>query len=341
MTDVAVISVLYRAKPAVMRWAEALRLAWERVDHAKHQLTVIAVDSASGDGTPDMLERQAPSIRVVRQQQNCGFAAGCNRGLREVRESAIVVLLNPDIAVDPTFFERLVDFAWSSDLAAVGPQIRTPRGHVEQSARSFPNATTGVFGRTTLLTRVFPRAALTRRQLQAVPERGAAPVDWVSGACLIAPRVRFYDVGPLDEQYWMYWEDADWCRRAANRGLRVEYRPELLAVHYQGSSAVTRPWRTSVAFHRSAGRYYRRYVAGSDTEALLATAVLAARLALKLAAASGRRAAAPARGVYIGAKSIMRRTERKAAPRPRAPMLRRRIRTQRTSLLTRGRKPRR
>lgn len=296
MAEIAVVTVVYRAGDQALQWADALERAWAPLKASEHSLRVIAVDNASGDETPDRLRSAAPFVTLLQQPGNLGFAAGCNRGLSEVGRDELVVLLNPDVMVHSTFFETLVAIEWPDRLAAIGPQIQTSDGNIEQSARSFPTLATGAFGRTTLLSRLLPGSRAVRRQLLADPSRGVVRVDWVSGACLIAPRDRFESVGLLDEAYWMYWEDADWCRRAANTGYEVEYHPELLAMHIQGSSSRTRPVRTIVAFHRSAARYYARHVAKSRSGAVAASTMLVARLLLKLAVTGARRARSSARG---------------------------------------------
>lgn len=287
MTAITVVSVLYRGGDAVLRWAAALDRA-RGLAGASVELSVIAVDNASGDGTADRVRSVAPWISVHELETNAGFAAGCNAGIAVARADSLIVLLNPDVAVRGDFLATLAQIEWSDDLAAVGPQVQTPHGAVEQSARAFPSPITGVFGRTTLLSKLLPRSSWTRRQLLADPATGARAVDWVSGACLIAPAERFRRVGELDPGYWMYWEDADWCRRAAGMGLRVEYRPELVVVHHQGASSSSSPRRTLVAFHRSAARYYRLHVARSRLEARAAACALLARLAIKLAAGAAR-----------------------------------------------------
>lgn len=287
MTRIAVISVLFRGGDSVSRWVAALERARADVGHRAH-VSVIAVDNASGDGTAERVRTAAPWITVLALPFNAGFAAGCNAGLSLVSGDAIVVLLNPDVAVSPEFFARISELEWDGQLAAVGPQIQTPDGDLEQSARAFPSVATAFFGRTTLLSRLLPESRMAQSQLRST--RGAQlRVDWVSGACLIAPAERFRRIGPLDEGYWMYWEDADWCRRAYANRLRVEYRSDIVVVHHQGSSSRARPFRTVAAFHRSAARYYRRHVARNRVEALAAGVALALRATLKLSITALRR----------------------------------------------------
>lgn len=260
------------------RWADALWRAWDGASaHDDGELQAIAVDNASGDGTAGQLRRHAPWLEVVELPRNVGFAAGCNAGLALVRNASIVILLNPDVILRDDFFERLGALECPEDLAAIGPAVLNADGQVEQSARRFPRLSTGFFGRTTLLSRLFPQSGLVRRELRADLDGGAQDVDWVSGACLIIPRKSLEKVGFLDERYFLYWEDADWCRRAHDLGLKVRYEPQLVIHHYQGTSTSSRVLGSTVEFHRSAFRYYRAHVARSRLAVAMAAIVLSIR----------------------------------------------------------------
>jgi GT2 family glycosyltransferase len=215
---------------------------------------------------------------------NLGFAAGCNAGIELAADADVIALINPDVAVREDFFERLAKLQWPDELGARGPLVLSCSGDVEQSARGFPGARTALFGRTSLLSRIFSGSQAARRELRADPSAGAVKVDWVSGATLIAPRSRFETVGPLDAGYFMYWEDADWCRRAHDAGMRIEYEPTLVVEHLQGSSSRSHRLATTVAFHRSAFRYWRMHVARNPVSLGAAAVALTLRCALKLSA---------------------------------------------------------
>ena len=247
------------------------------------ELTAIAVDNASGDGTADELSAAAPWVQVLEMPRNGGFAAGCNAGIRHAGSVDIIVLLNPDVRVHETFLSALAALDWPDDVAARGPLVLTPNGSVEQSARGFPRPATALFGRTSLLARVLPDAGAVRRELRAEPEAGLNNVDWVSGACIVIPRDRLDRVGLLDEGYFMYWEDADWCRRAHDLGLRVLYDPQIVVTHQQGTSSRTRPMLTTIAFHRSAFRYWWLHSGGSRSSVVAAGCLLFVRCLLKMA----------------------------------------------------------
>lgn len=290
MKTVGVVMVTFRASEAVARSLEALARARDRLDGAG-ELRAVIVDNASGDGTAERARRVAPWAEVRELASNVGFAAGCNTGIESCGDTDVVVLLNPDVQVSADFLRAVLDLPWPADLAARGPAVRTPSGTVEQSARSFPRARTGVIGRTSLLARLRPQSGLVRSELRADPSAGAQVVDWVSGACLIAPAERFATVGPLDEGYFMYWEDADWCHRAHERGLNIVYEPSLAVTHHQGSSSRHRAAASTIAFHRSALRYWRKNVARTPLSTLFVAAALSVRCALKLAALAWRRPA--------------------------------------------------
>jgi N-acetylglucosaminyl-diphospho-decaprenol L-rhamnosyltransferase len=280
--DIAVVTVTYNGGERILDWARALQRAWNELP-TEHQgrLRMLAIDNASPDNTVTDLRSRAPWVEVIPLPTNRGFAAGCNVGLRAAHGSKLFMLLNPDALVASHFFCVLAQRQWPSDLAALGPSVRTPAGGIEQSARSFPRMSTGLWGRTTLLTRLLPQIA-TRRELRADPKLGRHDVDWVSGACVVISASALERVGMLDEGYFMYWEDADWCRRARDSGLTITFEPALEVVHHQGSSSASRPKATTIAFHRSAYRYYRLHVARGGTARTCAALILTMRCAVKL-----------------------------------------------------------
>jgi N-acetylglucosaminyl-diphospho-decaprenol L-rhamnosyltransferase len=288
VTRIGVVMVTFRGGDAVTRALDALARAGDQLD-AETELDVVVVDNASGDGTVERVRRHAPWARLLESPRNLGFAAGCNLGVGRLRGSDLIVLLNPDVEVRADFLARLAALDWPSYVAARGPAVLDDDGRLEQSARGFPRARTGVLGRSSWLARAHPDSRLLRADLVADRSAGARTVDWVSGACMIAPAKMFATVGPLDDGYFMYWEDADWCLRASRLGYRVLYEPALVVVHHQGSSSAERWVTTTIAFHRSAFRYWRVNVSRSAISLVAGALALTIRCALKLAAQALRR----------------------------------------------------
>ena len=159
------------------------------------------------------------------------------------------------------------DFVYRPDQAASPLFDYEPDGAVQASARRFPDATTGVAGRTSWLSRAFPGNPLSKRNLDTDPDAGVRQVDWVSGALMLIRRETFDALGGFDERFFLYWEDADFCRRAALAGWSTWYAPVAEVVHRTARASRHAPTRSLVAFHVSAFRYYWKH--GSALSRLL------------------------------------------------------------------------
>ncbi len=217
-------------------------------------------DNASTDGiekVPDIF----PDVVLTRNKRNIGFAAAVNQVLA-VGENPYIVLLNPDTVLSDRFFEKSLDFMKKTPRAGIiGPKILERGGELQNSARSFPTIFTAFFGRTSLLSRLFPKNPVTRKNLVSIGSDGSAPmeVDWVSGACMVVRRKAYLDVGGLDERFFLYWEDADWCRRMWEAGWKVVYYPKACVRHFTGASSEKNFARSVFEFHKSAFRLYEKY----------------------------------------------------------------------------------
>ena len=173
------------------------------------------MDNASTDGSQARAARDYPGIKILQNAENRGFAPGANQGL-EWAVGELMLLLNPDAVLQPSTISLLVDFMNEHpEAAVVGPRLLNPDGTVQGSARRDPSPWTGLFGRDAPLTRLFPNNPVSRRELPNLCHAGDAPleVDWISGACLLVRRAAYEQVGGLDERFFLFWEDADWCRR--------------------------------------------------------------------------------------------------------------------------------
>jgi N-acetylglucosaminyl-diphospho-decaprenol L-rhamnosyltransferase len=226
----------------------------------------IVVDNASSDAPRDTLAG-LPRTTLVANTTNAGFGAAVNQAAARSR-APLLWILNPDCLVHPGAFAALEQtLAAHPDCAIAAPQLLDADGGVQASARGNPTAWTGLFGRNTLLTKVFPSAAMARRNLPArdLVEAGvdSAPVDWVMGAAMLVRRQMFEDAGGFDPGYFLYWEDADLCRRLRLRGWTTRYVPRARVTHDGGVSARSASALATRAFHRSAYRYYATHVVPS------------------------------------------------------------------------------
>ena len=226
----------------------------------------IFIEDNASDGDVGRVTCLFPDVHLSRNRRNLGFAGAVNRAIGR-GEAPYIVLVNPDCLLGVEFFPRtLVHMAAHPEVGILGPKIVNPDGSLQGSARAFPNLLTGLFGRTSLLTRWFPHNPVTRRNLLSEGRDGGGSrgVDWVSGACMVVRRKAVEEVGPLDERFFLYWEDADWCRRMWQAGWKVVYFPQASVVHHVGGSSRTVPVRSLVEFHRSAYRLFAKYAKGSQ-----------------------------------------------------------------------------
>jgi hypothetical protein len=256
-----------RASLVIVNWnaGAALRgcLASVFSGEGADQDQVILVDNASTDGSQQGLTATYPALELIQNARNVGFARAVNQGLRAAR-APFAVLLNPDVVLEPSAVSRLVEFMTTHpEAGAAGPRLLDRDGAIQGSARRDPSAWTALFGRSAPLTRLFPNNPVSQRELPALSADVAVPieVDWVSGACLIARRTAWEETGLLDERFFLFWEDADWCRRFRQAGWRVYYVPTAGGTHFVGVSRARRRLGSIRDFHVSAYRYYRKHQA--------------------------------------------------------------------------------
>jgi GT2 family glycosyltransferase len=246
---------------------------------ARHEpdAAVVVIDHAADTREAAALSAAFPRVTYRATPNNPGFGAGVNAAAREA--SGHLLLVNPDCELTmPIVAPLLAILSAHADAGVVGGLVREADGKVQASARRFPDLTTGVAGRTSWLSRVLPGNPLTRRNLTTASGEGLRQVDWVSGALMLIRREVFDALGGFDERFFLYWEDADFCKRAAMAGWSTWYAPVAEVVHRTARASRHAPVRSLAAFHVSALRYYWKH--GNVVARMLSPAValgLAAR----------------------------------------------------------------
>ena len=249
----AVLIVGYRAYDSLERCLGALDA------HLSPDDEVVIVDHASDETELRRVIAHCPRAVAIPRPDNPGFAAGVNLAARHSR-APYLLLLNPDAELVAPVPHALATWLRAHpEYGVAGPQVLAVDGTVQASARRFPDFTTLLGGRSTWLTRMFPGNVLSRRNLLGLAATAPIDVDWVAGACLMTSRDLFERLGGLDESYFLYWEDADYCRRAAAAGYRCAYIPNVAVRHSGGASAKYLLARAIREFHRSAATYYRKH----------------------------------------------------------------------------------
>ena len=236
-------------------------------------LEVIVVDSGSGDGTPTMVAEDFPWVTLVARPDNVGFARGNNIGIRRAHGD-LILLLNPDTEVVEAALSTMVDYMQAhTAVGVVGPQLLYPDGTIQSSRRRFPTLATG-FWESTWLEPCAPQRVLDAYYVQDRSDDVIQDVDWMMGAALMVRRETVEEVGLLDEAYFMYSEELDWCYRIKAAGWRVVYLPAARIIHHEGKSSEQAVTARHLYFQRAKLRYYRKYH-GRAAAALLRLFLLA------------------------------------------------------------------
>jgi len=221
---------------------------------------VFVQDNHSEDDA-DRIKDKYSQVILTKNSHNTGFSKAVNRALME-GDSPYIGLLNPDSYVLGNFFQPIIKYMDNNpEVGIIGPQILDHDGSVQGSARTFPTPLTGLFGRSSLLTRFFPNNPFTRENILTTQSDGKTPmeVDWVSGACMVVRRKAVDDIGLMDERFFLYWEDADWCKRMWENGWKVVYFPQGSVIHYVGGSSTQAFLRSSFEFHTSSYKLFEKH----------------------------------------------------------------------------------
>jgi N-acetylglucosaminyl-diphospho-decaprenol L-rhamnosyltransferase len=252
---------------------------------------IVVVDNASEPDRLAWLTSRHARVRAIPSNENLGFAAGVNLAASQ-SSSPFLLLLNPDTVVHEPIVSVLSQWLRDHpDTAVAGPRVLNPDGTVQASARRFPGISAALGGRSTWLTERFPNNWVSRRHLLGRDATVPLDVDWIAGACLMTTRAAFEKAGGFDEHFFLFWEDADYCRRVKAMGFRCTYLPTVSVRHAGGHSAELVPELAIRAFHTSALQLHLKHGGVlARLTAPLATAAMRMRMewCVRRAARSGR-----------------------------------------------------
>jgi len=221
---------------------------------------IVVVDNASTDGSGRAVGDRWPGIRVIEQPTNLGFAAGNNAGIRATTGS-MILLLNNDTIVPAGAIDALVARLLARpDAAVAGPRLTDERGRPELSFGRMISPLNEVRQKITLALYARDVGSVTRR-IERDTQR-EHDVEWVSGACLLVRRTDAEQVGLLDERYFLYTEDVDFCAAIRATGRHVFFTPAAHVVHFGGRSRATAPAAMHIAYRKSHLAFYEKHHPG-------------------------------------------------------------------------------
>jgi N-acetylglucosaminyl-diphospho-decaprenol L-rhamnosyltransferase len=250
------------------------------------EVEILVVDNASTDGSSEMVRDEFPQIRLVANDENRGFTAANNQGLA-LSQGRYLLLLNPDTEIVGDALAAMIGYMQAnSEVGALGPRLLNPDGSPQSSRRRFPTFATALVESTVVQEWWDDNRILHRYYMADIPDDAIQPVDWVVGACLLVRRQAYEQVGGLDEGYFMYSEELDWCRRIKGAGWEIVYLPTATIVHHEGKSSEQVVPARHIYFQSSKVRYFRKHHGAFQAEMLrwfllLTYAYQAARESLK------------------------------------------------------------
>jgi GT2 family glycosyltransferase len=220
---------------------------------------VIVVDNASTDGSQEMVRQHFTTVHLIASDTNLGFTRGNNVGIAESK-GRYILLLNPDTEVVGDALSKMIGYMdRHRDVGALGPKVLFPDGRVQSSRRRFPTLATALLESTVVQPWLPRNRILARYYIADQSDDQEQDVDWVIGACMLIRRETWDQVGSLDEAFFMYSEELDWCRRAKAAGWRVVYIPNATIIHHEGQSSIQVVPARHIYFQSSKVYYFRKH----------------------------------------------------------------------------------
>jgi len=233
-------------------------------------IEVIVVDNASTDGSAQLVRESHPQVQLIANPTNAGFARANNQAIAK-SQGRFILLLNSDTEVLGDALARMVGYMEAHpEVGVLGPQLLNADGSVQPSRRRFPTLATAFVESTIVQPWCSQGRLLSRYYVRDVPEDLPQEVDWLVGACLMVKRQVVEEVGSLDEHFFMYSEEMDWCYRIKRKGWKVAYLPTAQVIHHEGKSSEQAVASRHIYFNSSKVYYFHKHFGHWQGEALRA-----------------------------------------------------------------------
>jgi GT2 family glycosyltransferase len=262
--DLSIVVVSWNTKEILIQCLEALAR-----ELASFHAEVFVVDNASTDGSPQAVKEKFPQVKLICNEKNLGFAKANNIALRQCT-GEYIGLVNSDIIVLEDCFRRMMDFAETHpEIGMLGPKILNPDGTLQHSCMGYPTLWNS-FCRAFALDSFFPKTQLFGDRLMTFwPHDAVRSVEVLNGCFWMVRKEALDRVGVLDEEFFFYGEDIDWCKRFRYAGWDVVFSPGAEAIHYGGASSSSAPIRFYLEMQRADMRYWRKHHGNLATIAYL------------------------------------------------------------------------
>jgi GT2 family glycosyltransferase len=245
MIEISIVIVNWNSKQYIRKCLDSIRLTT-----FKEAVEIIIVDNGSTDGSTDEIEKYFPEVRLIKNKSNMGFARANNIGIR-VSRGNIVCLINSDVKVlDNSIWKMYSYLVEHSNVGIIGPRVLNPDLSLQNSILKLPSISNS-------LVRAFGADSIMKRAKKQSDE--VRSVGSLAGCFLMVKKAAIDDVGLLDEQFFFYAEDIDWCKRFIDANWEVLYFPEAKIIHYGGGSSAVSPIKYYVEMHKANLRYWKKH----------------------------------------------------------------------------------
>lgn len=254
MTNISVIIVSWNAKEVLSKCLSAL----ER-ELKNHQAEVIVVDNASTDGSKEHVREEYPDVQLICNSDNLGFAKANNIGIKR-SHGKYIFFINSDAIVKEGCIERMCAYMdQHPEIGMLGPKILNPDSTLQPSCMGLPTLW-NVFCRALALDSLFSKSRLfCGRLMNYWPHDAVRHVEVLNGCFWMVRREALEEIGLLDENFFFYGEDVDWCKRYHDSRWEIVFFPEAEAIHYGGVSSANAPVRFYIEMHRADLKYWKKY----------------------------------------------------------------------------------
>jgi hypothetical protein len=254
MIDISIVIVNWNGKSFLLDCLKSIKNS-----RVSKNYEIIVVDNASTDGSMEAVRKTYPEVKAIRNEKNEGFARGNNIGIRETK-GKYICLINSDIKVIEGCLDRMYSFMESHPSVGIsGPQILNPDGTIQFSCREFPSLWNNfcfAFG----FSNIFPNIRFFSNEQQSYFSHEARKsIEAISGCFMMVRGDALEQVGLLDERFFIYCEDIDWCKRFREKGWDIVFNPDAQAIHYAGASSANEPMRFSIEKQRAILKYWSKH----------------------------------------------------------------------------------
>jgi GT2 family glycosyltransferase len=254
MLKISVIIVSWNAKKFLRGCLDSIRQTRGSLD-----VEVIVVDNASRDGSPEMVVAEFPEVKLIQTGENLGFAKANNIGIKQATGDCFA-LVNSDVLVHPECFQRLAGFLDAHPtVGLVGPKVLEGNGALQRTCRRFPTVWNTVCRALALDAVLSSWPLFSGREMRHWSHDEQAEIEVLSGCFWLARRGAVEQVGGLDERFFFYAEDVDWCRRFWDAGWKVMFVPAATATHFGGASSSNAPLKYNIELLRANVTYWRKH----------------------------------------------------------------------------------